>query len=307
MGLLLKGSGEVFHVRVNATNVMSDTTITGTNEAHYHQSGGSHTIYFFDADDSFIKVMCYLHGCSIQVKGQGIVFTDSEGMFGSWNNGGARFRNGTVFDTSGGYAVTRDTSINLAEDWKVPSAGESLMDVHSPVCESSSQCGKPTYTFDCDDSRRLGVDDIEDAGHAARRLESVFPDCNKTCDDIEVDFLREACEEDVALTSDTSWACEPSKLDPIVVESDKCDFKALDDLRCMSNDDICTRMGGHCMPGCESTDDHVCLPGLCSAKSHDSFRNLKSEKKTGKKSTKNSKEGDKNEECMCFAPFMCKA
>ena len=90
----------------------------------------------------------------------------------------------------------------------------------------------------------------------------------------------------VPLTNDTSWKCEPFKLDPIVVESDKCDFKTLDDLKCMSNDDICTRMGGHYMPGCESTDDHVCLPGLCSAKSHDSLRNLKSEKKKGKKKSK---------------------
>ena len=47
-------------------------------------------------------------------------------MFGSWNHEGARFRNGTIFDTTGGFSVTAATSIALAQDWKVLLA-ESLM------------------------------------------------------------------------------------------------------------------------------------------------------------------------------------
>jgi hypothetical protein len=58
-----------------------------------------------------------------------------------------------------------------------------------------------------------------------RRLTNIDTDCSETdCSNISVPLLKEACEQDIALTNDTSWACEPSKVNPIIVEPGPNDF-----------------------------------------------------------------------------------
>jgi hypothetical protein len=144
-------------------------------------------------------------------------------MFGSWNHGRARFRNGTIYDTSVGYAATAATSFALVQDWKVPLA-ESLMVSPDDTCDSSSACG-PTEAFDCNDVRRmLEMRDSSDVDNN-RRLTNIDITCSETdCSNISVQLLKEACEQDIALTNDTSWACEPSKVNPIIVEPGPNDF-----------------------------------------------------------------------------------
>ena len=144
-------------------------------------------------------------------------------MFGSWNHGGARFRNGTIFDTTGGFSVTAATSIALAQDWKVLLA-ESLMASPDDTCDPRSTCG-PTEAFECTAVRRmLEMSDSSDVDNN-RRLTNIDITCSETdCSNISVQLLKEACERDIAFTNDTSWACEPSKVNPIIVEPGPNDF-----------------------------------------------------------------------------------
>ncbi len=161
-------------------------------------------------------------GLSVQVQGGGTLFGGSEGMFGSWDYGGARFRNGTLYDTTVGYAATALTSFEMAYDWRVPLA-DSLMFAPDDTCDPGNQCG-PTEAFACDDVRRVMLEDGNILKkNPAKRLLSV--ECNNTsCDAIDIDFLREACETDVAITGDTAWACEPSKVEPLIVFPGPNDF-----------------------------------------------------------------------------------
>ena len=133
------------------------------------------------------------------------------------------FRNGTIYDTSGGYAATAATSFALVQDWKVPLA-ESLIVSPDDLCDSSSACG-PTEAFDCTDVRRmLEMSDSSDVDNN-RRLTNIDITCSETdCSNISVQLLKEACERDIALTNDTLWACEPSKVNPIIVVPGSNDF-----------------------------------------------------------------------------------
>lgn len=45
-----------------------------------------------------------------------------------------------------------------------------------------------------------------------------------TYDDMEPQLVKEACEQNVALTGDSSWACKPSKVYPIIEVPGPNDF-----------------------------------------------------------------------------------
>ena len=160
-----------------------------------------HTIHLGsppDGKNSYIRIMDSQWGISLNAYGRGEFFENSRGMCGSWSAGGVRFKNGTSFDTSGGYWATQEHSPALAQDWMVPVA-DSLMEPPSEVCDASSSCGQSGDAFQCEDTRRL--QDVE---------------CDRTCFDIEIPLFREQCELDVEQTGDPSWACEPNYIDPIV-------------------------------------------------------------------------------------------
>ena len=212
VGLIFKSNSETFTLRQDTANVASfidvhNLTTANVQSVDYNTPHpGSETWTVQIDNDSFIKFTGWQHGLSVQVKGKGNIFSGSEGMFGSWDYGGVRFKNGTLFDTSLGWMSPG--AIELALDWQVHVAN-SLMFAPSAVCDASSTCGPAPAAFQCHDVRRvLEVDE-----------------CDYTnCDHISPQFLKEACEIDLDLTGDTSFACEPSKLDPIIEIPDSNDF-----------------------------------------------------------------------------------
>ena len=134
------------------------------------------------------------YGITFEVQGSGAYMHGSVGMCGSWDNGYARFKDDAIFDTSGGYKGTVDASVALAEDWQVP-LDSSLLTDPSDICDPTSECGVGT-PFECINPPPPGP------GPA-------FPDCKETnCDNVTPDERKEACEEDIAITGDTSWACK---------------------------------------------------------------------------------------------------
>lgn len=134
------------------------------------------------------------------VFGCNFLLAGSEGMCGSWNNRGARFKDGTPMDLSGSYFDRRSRAMDLAQSWKIEPS-QSLLWNPSNECDPSPGCGLGE-TFACDSLR-------------ARRLE-VNPGCTRRCSDISIPQFREQCEKDIELTGDASWACEPTYVDPII-------------------------------------------------------------------------------------------
>ena len=308
VSLFMKQSGQSFKAElgnlmspINTIDSASGATVT-TTYSDFVQMTKVHTIQF-DGVDSFIKINESSDSFSIQVLGHGSIFTDSEGMFGSWNSGQARYRSGTVFDTSRDDYTKMITSIELARDWQVPVLDSKLLNP-SPICDANWGCGDG-YAFGCDETRRL-------------QAQQANPNCESTCDEIENDMLREFCETDVALTGDPTWACEENYLNIIVADADQCDFdNGGDDAVCVAEGSTCHFMGGTCVVGCVDTDSHVCLPGICSEKKKPKSTKAPKEPKAPK-TTKAPKEPrvpkagkrdrflKKDEDvCSCLAPKVC--
>jgi hypothetical protein len=140
-------------------------------------------------------------GITLEVRGGGGFMFDSVGMCGAWNNGYARFKNGRIFNTRGGYSGTRSTSIALARDWQVPKAS-SILTNPSDICDASAACG-PGRLFACDDVGQAGP---------------VVPGCGEVnCNKVQPRLFRFACEDDVALTGDASYACKYLQESPLPI------------------------------------------------------------------------------------------
>lgn len=149
-------------------------------------------------DRNFIKLTGghSYEGISLEVLGSGGYMFGSVGMCGSWNNGHARYRNGDIFDTSGGFGPqTYRSSYSLAKDWKVsqmilmdPTKESNLLSLGTGICEDSH------FSY-----RGLRTPSM---------IKAVHDGCEEmTCDKIESTLFRKACEADIAITGDTSWAC----------------------------------------------------------------------------------------------------
>ena len=205
-----KVTGETFNFRLTpggnyiTSNLLSAASVQSVNPV----SPAGHKIQI-DANN-FIKITGYTYGVSFEVEGSGSIFVGSVGMCGSWDYGHARFMDGTIFDTSGGYSGTAATSIALAQDWQVPFA-TSLMVSPDARCDGSSSCGPTAVFTSCADVRRR-----------TRLIEGCTEnDCHK----ISHVLLREACKIDIENTGDTSWACEGSKVHPSkILDSNPEDF-----------------------------------------------------------------------------------
>ncbi len=180
------------------------------------KSGPTHKIEFDAAN--FILIHENSFGLSVQVQATGSRFAGSVGMYGSWDHGFARFRDGTIFDTSGGFAATAATSINLALDWKVDPSN-SVLHMPSPMCDGSPTCGTGNV-FLCNSVRR----DLEifESNSKNRKLAT---SCGKTCADITEPMTQLMCMEDMILSGGSEeWACDPAKLVPIVIPASPEDF-----------------------------------------------------------------------------------
>lgn len=218
VGFLLKSTGETFNIMDDGNGTfITDNQLTAASAPVTVVVTGSNTRDIQFNANNFIRINTWGGGISVQVQGQASIFYGSEGMYGSWNHGGIRFRNGTHYDTSGGYSGTRATSHELAVDWKVI-FGDSLMNSPNDTCIESSACG-PGEVFDCG-----GGGGGRDQGRN-RKLQTVDDTCSEIdCSNISVQLHKEACEEDILLTGDPSWACEPSKLNPVIEVPGPNDF-----------------------------------------------------------------------------------
>lgn len=146
---------------------------------------------------------------NIQVKGKRKTFKYSEGMMGSYSYGGVRFPDGSPFDTSGGYAGTIHRSLPLARAWKVKPSQSELTNP-STRCEYSGVRR----------ARSLGeIFEIESDNTTSTIMTTTDnkpTTCTRSCDDITNPPLKEACEADLDLTKDSSWACQDTYVAPII-------------------------------------------------------------------------------------------
>lgn len=204
VGVLFKASGETFTYKLKkGTNhragFIVDNKLTAASQVRVRRFRRGYQINI--NAKNLIRISPNNWGIVLQIRGGGGYMFGSVGMCGSWNYGEARFKDNSIFDTSGGYRGTRDSSIALALDWQVPVASSILTDP-SGVCDASSQCGKGK-AFTCDGD--------EDTG-------PIVPDCKETnCDKVEPAERKEACENDIETTGDTSWACKYIDENPLPI------------------------------------------------------------------------------------------
>jgi len=268
VGLLIKASGQTFGYSVEDDSAVFNIDET-TSQVRVDDSSSpnlkAYTIHFLNALNSFILVTSYGGNISLQVKGTGAIFSSSVGMLGSWDYGSVRFRNGRLFDTSGGWAGTRKRSFALANDWKVSSAAESLMKTHSDVCVDQRICGQHG-PFACGD---------------VRKLSQILPTCNQTCEalpDLDpTNITRSSCEEDIAITDGNFFTCQPAYQNPLVIESDPTSFEKkhcenTEEEQCFDNGCSAAKSKGYCDEDCQCVDcDYprflipgfgcICFPG----------------------------------------------
>lgn len=220
VGFLMKSSGETFNIREDGLGGFTTTDLLTPLSLPASMNYVSANVREITFDlNNFIRINTWYGGISVQVQGTGAFFFGSVGMFGSWNHGGIRFSNGTLYDTSGGYAETRETSFELALDWQVPLAF-SLMNAPNETCTAASSCG-PDEIFDCGE----GGERPQGPARVRRELQIVDPTCTEIdCSNISVELHRLACEEDLILTGDPTWACEPNKVNPVIEEPGPNDF-----------------------------------------------------------------------------------
>lgn len=190
----------------------------------------------------FIRVSQYFHGLSIAIQGNVGSFAGSSGMCGSWDVGGVLKPDGTPF----GSAPVNTLDYALA--WQVNTT-ESLFG-RGPlgVCTANSVCsskfpepateeGFPCKlpgrapadgTADNGKTRRLGMlqDKVGDPGnysHRRRKLQEA-PVCARTCTDIPASYpeLRLNCIFDVIVSGDSTFACDPAYVKPVLIRDDPC-------------------------------------------------------------------------------------
>jgi hypothetical protein len=285
--VLMKQTQESFKISLNTAAV--NTIVTGA--VYSTLSTNVHRIDFNNVP-SFIKITKGGSGISLQVQGHGTIFSNSEGMCGSWNQGGVRRSDGTFYSTVGGWQATALTSFSLADSWKIPLALNELVAPavdgnNDPICDASKLCG-PNNAFACNAVRKL-----QEEG-------PVFEKCDKTCSDIKDDVFAEACKLDIDNTGDKSWACQSSYLEPVLKPSSPCDFDRPDDKQCKPKWDrkegyVCHRLGGTCVTGCKqkAPTGYTCLKNLCD------------KKKKEKPDKPGLKRAAKKKNCECMVPLPC--
>lgn len=158
-------------------------------------------------------------GLSIQVKGKGNILYGSEGMVCSWNHGGARFSNGIILTQLAMLPLLLDLLSSLRTGRYLSQQVYWII-----LMIRATTCG-PEEVFYCNDVRRRTFE-INDSSDVGKRWLIIDPTCDEgmTYDDMEPQLVKEACEQNVALTGDSSWACKPSKVYPIIEVPGPNDF-----------------------------------------------------------------------------------
>mmetsp|Transcript_1576 Transcript_1576/g.2127 ORF Transcript_1576/g.2127 Transcript_1576/m.2127 type:complete len:467 (-) Transcript_1576:181-1581(-) len=286
--VLMKNTSESFKIAAGGAPPTANTIVTG---ATYSNTGNVHTIDFSGVP-SFIKITEWGSNLSLQVVGHGTIFSNSEGMCGSWDLGGVRKSDGTVYSTAGGWAATALTSFPLANSWKIPPppANQLLipaLDIGgNPICDASKICG-PGSAFPCNAVRKLQAD----------------KKCKKRCNTIDDEAFADACRLDIKNTGSKSWACQPSYLEPVLEKASPCDFNKPDDEKCKPKKDrkegyLCHRLGGTCETECKdkAPPGYTCLKKLCN-----------DEKKPNEPGPEDPffPEARKKKKCECMVPLPC--
>lgn len=277
----MKTTNELFQIKPGMT---TNTIATG---ATYSSSSNVHRIDF-NGVPSFIKITEYTHGLVLEVEGHGSIFSNSEGMCGSWDYGGVRKSDGTVYSTVGGWAGTALTSFPLALSWMIPPPPlnkllSPALDLGGlPICDGSKFCGT-THAFLCNAVRKL-----QEEG-------PVIQGCTKSCDTIEDEAFAKACKLDIENTGDQSWACQSSYREPVLKPASPCDFKKPDHKQCkpkkVKKEFVCHRLGGTCVVNCDKKKPpgYACVKGLCDIKA------------------KKPKPNPAKKRCDCLIPYTCDA
>lgn len=276
VALKMKASGEL--LTVDGTDVYHNITTASLGADVTQPPTSSYVQITFPtpAGDSYIRIYLNTYGISIQVYGIGYIFGGSEGMLGSWDNGGVNFVNGTAFDLSGGYADVKARSFELAEDWEVPIEANYLPNP-SDTCVPESDCVLGDTDAPCDGTRRLK--DVDPDCKESSCFETPLKDMCFT--DLALSIKETPCNAQFALDSleifkcykdleskegvDKTWACQPTYVDPIMVQETLANFRPQGSEMCMADDDTCTRLGGVCVPDCVDEVGTVCVPELCSS------------------------------------------
>lgn len=313
ISVMMLQTNEHFKLKLGQALQAADNTIlTGASVATTSNTYSTTHQINFDNVPSFIRINVMTYGLSLQVQGHGSIFSNSNGMCGNWNNGGVQQSDGTSYNAMTGpfsYAgmiATQATSFPLAQSWQLPilpAVGNDLL-APSPICDASKLCGGAPNAFPCNAVRRL-------ASASADVQEIANPGCDKTCADLVDEGSRVACETDVAITNDTTWACQDSYNTPVIIESDQCTFEKLDDATCdRDGEDTCGKLGGSCIVDCEDNvlNGYVCLPGICSSnvvpKSGKKEKSAKN-KAPNSRELKGKGKWKKKNNCMCMAPVAC--
>jgi len=163
-------------------------------------------------DANVINLRSDTYGVTLEVLGSGGYMFGSVGMCGSWNNGHARYRNGDIFDTTGGFGPqTYNYSYGLAQDWKATIPHHQDSEMSLPL--GSGTCVDQDFSY-----RGLRTPSKINAVHAGCQ--------EKTCDKIQSKLFRKACEADIAITGDMSWACADILMNhEAILEASPSDFE----------------------------------------------------------------------------------
>jgi len=190
-----------------------DYNISNGNGVSLSTVYSGYQINFDNVANSFIRITGGVWGFSLQIRGHGSIFSHSLGMCGSWEDGGVLKSDLTPYNDARtdpfswqGMLDTAATSFPLAKSWQVPYDSSQLIEP-SPHCDNNKFCSG-NNDFPCGSVRRRLRSEKDDP---------IDPTCTSTCNDLDDPASKAACEADVKLTGDPSWACQPSYVDPVFI------------------------------------------------------------------------------------------
>lgn len=185
-------------------------------------SGTQYDIIMSVRPEQKITITHFSHGLDVLVTANGASFAGSEGLCGSWDNGGVRDRDGNPFRS-------KDTH-DWALEWQVTYGEHSFLEPYTDgECTPPPECSKgfPEGTFPCRQLEIQPLDQIEvqvrKDGGGRRKLgglrklqddenaeeeQNGEASCRRTCNDIPPEFPehKNNCVFDVIVSGDPSFA-----------------------------------------------------------------------------------------------------
>ena len=93
---------------------------------------------------AYVRILDDGESLGVQIRGDSSVFGNSEGLCGSWKDGGINDRDGNAFDIS---STTPETILKLAQEWRVDNTlhgDKILFSVPDPVARCMVPSGAPS-------------------------------------------------------------------------------------------------------------------------------------------------------------------